>query len=407
MTAPEGAIPVRRLIVLGSTGSIGTNTLSAVEHLHARTPYRYEVAGLAGGKNGELLAAQAARFNVRCVAIADGERDRAMPMPGGAAVYRGPHAAAELIDAVARPGDLVMAAMVGSAGLPAVVRAIERGCDILLANKETLVAAGAIVMPLARAKGVRLIPVDSEHSAVFQCLHCGRSMEEVRRVVLTASGGPFRHTPREQLRTVTVEDALNHPTWRMGAKVTIDSATLMNKGLEVIEAHHLFGLESTRIDAIIHPQSIVHSFVEFIDGSIFAQLSPPDMKSPIQYALTWPARAEGCSRRLDWSALRGLEFQPIDGERFPAIDLARTAVDRGGTAGAVFNAANEAAVAAFLDRRLPFDRIAEVVRRTIDLIPSRAVRGLDDVMEADREARAFAEGLCGSARPAFAAAPGA
>ncbi|MCL4209323.1 MAG: 1-deoxy-D-xylulose-5-phosphate reductoisomerase [Phycisphaeraceae bacterium] len=389
----HGSTSPRRLIVLGSTGSIGVNTLAAVEHLHARTPHRFEVVGLAAGRNESLALEQASRFNVGAVAIADGDGSAGRGSYHGRTMFAGPDAARDLIESTARPGDLVVGAMVGSAGLPAILAAIERGCDIALANKETLVAAGEIVMPLVRAKGINLLPVDSEHSAIFQCLQAGRSTDEVARVVLTASGGPFRTRGAEETYRATVEEALRHPTWNMGAKVTIDSATLMNKALEVIEAHHLFGLEPGRIEAIVHPQSIVHSFVEFRDGSVFAQLSPPDMKSPIQYALTWPHRAEGCSRRLDWGAFRSLAFEPVDHDRFPAIRMAWEVIRRGGAAGAVFNAANEAAVGAFLDRRIPFGRIFELVAMTLQALPAAPVCSLNDVMRADDLARRHVDRL--------------
>jgi len=380
--------------------SIGANTLEVVAHLRQRGARRFDIVGLATGANAESLAAQAERFDCEHVAIADDSR-RA-PLKDVRHVYAGESAACELIDAVARPGDLVVGAMVGSAGVPATIAAIERGCDIALANKETLVAAGAIVMPLAREHEVHLLPVDSEHSAIFQCLLAGRSLKEGERVVLTASGGPFREAPLDEIRDASVEQALDHPTWNMGAKVTIDSATLMNKALEVIEAHWLFDLPAERIEAIIHPQSIVHSFVEFVDGSVFAQLSPPDMRSPIQYALTWPDRVDGCARRLDWRDLRSLEFEPVDHERFPSIRLAKSVIEREGTAGAVFNAANEAAVAAFLDRSIPFGRITEVVAETCSDVAASPVASLDDVLKADVEARETAGRLIATGAPARA-----
>src|SRR5690606_35413226 len=233
-------------------------------------------------------------------------------------IYTGSDAALQLIEAVAQPGDLVVGAMVGAAGVPPTIAAIERGCDIALANKETLVAAGELVMPLVRKHGVQMVPIDSEHSAIFQCFLSGRSLDEVKRLVITASGGPFRTRTVQQMRQATVADALNHPTWNMGPKVTIDSASLMNKGLEIIEAHWLFALPSQKIDVVIHPQSIIHSFVEFVDGSVLAQLGPPDMKTPIQYALTWPQRIEGCSATLDWSKLATMNFEQVDETRFMA-----------------------------------------------------------------------------------------
>jgi 1-deoxy-D-xylulose-5-phosphate reductoisomerase len=229
--------------------------------------------------------------------------------------------------------------------------------------------------------------VDSEHSAIFQCLAAGRTIDEVKRLVLTASGGPFRTWPRDRLYHATVEETLNHPTWSMGPKVTVDSASLMNKALEVIEAHWLFGVSTDRIQVVVHPQSIVHSFVEFVDGSVFAQLSPPDMKSPIQYALTWPQRTPGCSRTLDWQSALRLEFDPVDHERFPALRLAYRVIETGGCAGAVFNAANEVAVKAFLDRRIPFGMITRLVGETLEATPPAPIESLDDVHRADAEAR--------------------
>jgi 1-deoxy-D-xylulose-5-phosphate reductoisomerase len=304
-------------------------------------------------------------------------------------VSRGPDAALELVERIAQPGDMVMAAIVGVAGLAPVLAAIERGCDIALANKETLVAGGAVVREAIARRKVELLPVDSEHSAVFQCLRSG-TVREVERLVLTASGGPFRTWSAERTANATVAEALRHPTWQMGRKVTIDSASLMNKGLEVIEAHWLFDLPSSRIDAIVHPQSIVHSFVEFRDGSTIAQLSPPSMKLPIQYALTWPARIAGCCPTIAWEAMRTLEFEPVDHARFPAIGLAKRVIDSGGSAGAVFNAANEVAVEAFVEGALRFGDIPAIVTEALDGLPARPVPSLAEVVAADREAREFA-----------------
>ena len=381
--------PPRRLIVLGSTGSIGTNTLDVVAHLArvadaAGGPAPFEVVGIAGNANGRLLGEQARRFQVGHVAVAD--PTAAVDAPG-AVLLRGPDAALELVQRCARRGDIVMGAMVGAAGIPATLAAIERGCDIALANKETLVAAGAIVMDAVRRHGVQLLPVDSEHNAIAQCLRSGRSIDEVRRLVITASGGPFRTWTKERVRAATVRDALNHPTWSMGQKVTIDSASMMNKALEVIEAHWLFDLPASRIDAIVHPQSIVHSFVEFVDGSVIAQLSPPDMRTPIQYALTWPARVEGCSRRTDWTTFAKLDFEPVDHDRFPSIKLAWRVVNEGQDAGAILNAANEIAVAAFLRGEIPFPQITELVAEALDALPRRTPRSLAEVLASDEAAR--------------------
>jgi 1-deoxy-D-xylulose-5-phosphate reductoisomerase len=379
----------RRLILLGSTGSIGVSTLDVVAHLLRERPGSFEVVALAAGANVERLAEQAARWSVDEVAVADsGVADAACSaLSGVTRVHRGPDAALDLVRAVGRPGDLVVGAMVGSAGVPATLAAIDLGCDVALANKETLVAAGALVMPRVRERGVRLLPVDSEHSAVAQCLRSGRSIDEVARVVLTASGGPFRTWSRDRMERATVDEALAHPTWTMGRKITIDSASLMNKGLEMIEACWLFDLPGDRIDVIVHPPSIVHSFVEFVDGSVLAQLGPPDMRTPIQHALTAPHRRPGGGPTLDWAALRTLAFEPVDHERFPAIGLAHAVIEAGGTAGAVFNAANEVAVAAFLDGRIPFAGITALVAQVLRDVGPGPLASLEDVLDADRRAR--------------------
>ncbi len=393
---------VRRLIVLGSTGSIGTQALEVVRHLNGLhragvSPVRFEVVGLAAGRNAGLLAEQASEFGVRECALAEG---------GGVEGVRcrvGPGAAEALVREV--ESDVVLASIVGVAGLPATLAAVELGRDVALANKETLVAAGALVVPAARRSGARLLPVDSEHSAAWQCLAGLPGCADwppmiapvcVQRLVLTASGGPFRTWTSARAYDATPEQALAHPTWSMGAKVTIDSATLVNKGLEVVEAHWLFGLGADRIGVLIHPGSIVHAIAELADGSAIAQLGAPDMRVPIQHALCAPLRLPGCGRSLDLDSLRTFEFETPCEERFPAIGLARRVVEVGGTAGAVFNAANEAAVDAFLRTRLiPFGRIVEIVREAMEAIAPRTVRTLADVMEADGEARAFVASLVG------------
>ena len=380
----------RRLFVLGSTGSIGCNTLDVVAQLNAAGAMHFDVVGLATGANTAALADQASRFNVPNVAVARCDHAQVNEINSCRAVFTGEDAAEQLINAAAQPGDLVVGAMVGAAGIPATLAAIERGCDVALANKETLAAAGALVMPRVHETGVRLLPIDSEHSAIFQCLQAGRSIEEVRRLVITASGGPFRASSLEEINSATLDQALAHPTWNMGAKNTIDSATMMNKALEIMEAHWLFGLPVEKIDAIVHPQSIVHSFVEFVDGAVFAQLSPPDMKLPIQYALTCPARLEGTARRVDWSDFRNLEFEPVDHDRFPALALAWRALEMGGTAGAVLNAANEQAVKAFEAGEITVGRIAELVRGALDAIgpdafgPADSLRAIEAADEAGR-----------------------
>ncbi len=410
------AHPTRqRLIVLGATGSIGVNTLDVVDHLNADCGYDFQVVGLAAGNNVRRLIEQATHHRVPNVAIADashaGVLAEALP---NVRIFAGPDAAEQLVQAV--DAEVAIAAVVGSAGLPATIAAIKKGMRIGLANKETLVAAGELVTPLVRQHRVELIPVDSEHSAIFQCLasegprtvgqasgdsSSGADSESlgpwpsshgpssVKRIVLTASGGPFRRATKAEIDNATVDQALNHPTWNMGPKITIDSATMMNKALEIIEAHWLFDLPASQIDVIIHPQSIAHSFVEFADNSVLAQLGPPDMRTPIQYALTWPHRPAGCSRALDWTTLSKLEFEQPDHDRFPALKLAYDVINAGGTAGAIFNAANEAAVAAFLDRRIRFGRIVELVAEALNALPAQAVTSLDDIHRADEQARQY------------------
>ncbi len=387
---------VRRLIVLGSTGSIGTQALEVVRHLNGlhgagASPVRYEVVGLCAGRNAGLLAEQAREFGVRECGLAEGG------VIEGVRCRVGPGAAEALVREV--EADVVLAAIVGVAGLAATLAAVELGREVALANKETLVAAGAVVVPAARRAGARLLPVDSEHSAAWQCLAGLPGCAEgppmvapacVRRLVLTASGGPFRTWSAARAYDATPEEALAHPTWSMGSKVTIDSATLVNKGLEVVEAHWLFGLGADRIGVLIHPGSIVHAIAELSDGSAIAQLGAPDMRVPIQHALSAPLRLPGCGRALDLDSLRTFEFETPCEERFPAIGLARRVVEAGGTAGAVFNAANEAAVDAFLRARsIPFGRIVEIVGEAMEAIAPGPVRSLADVMEADGAARAF------------------
>lgn len=399
-----GAAPsAKRVVVLGSTGSIGVNTLDVIDHLNRTSRQRFRVVGLAAGRNASLLSQQAVRFGVEAIALCEGKCNG---IPGNATCYDGPDAALQLVENT--DADLVVAAIVGAAGLPATLAAITRGTDVALANKETLVAAGSLVIPLAQKTGTKLLPVDSEHAAIWQCLLSsnqtsanqtsqvvpGIDTATVRRVVLTASGGPFRDTAPEDVYNATAEQALNHPTWDMGPKVTVDSATMMNKALELIEAHHLFQLPPEKLTALIHPQSVVHGLVEFADHSILAQLGPPDMRTPIQAALSHPDRPAGCSRQLDWTRLSRLDFTPPDGQRFPALDLAYRAIRAGGTAGAVLNAANEAAVDAFLKTRspnpaLPFGRIVELVAQAMDAIPATPADSLEAVLAADSEARAF------------------
>jgi len=392
MSVPEKA--TRRLIVLGSTGSIGVNTLQVVEHLNATDEVRFELVGLAAGRKVDQLIEQARHFNVRAVAIADASAADALraALPD-AEVYAGDNAAEQLVEAVDAT-DLT-AAVVGSAGLPATIAGIRKGMRVGLANKETLVAAGALVTPLVRQFRAQLIPVDSEHSAIFQCLDGqagntgGKANKAVKRIVLTASGGPFRRATKDEIQNATVAQALKHPTWNMGPKITIDSATMMNKALEIVEAHWLFGLSGDSIDVIVHPQSCVHSFVEYADNSVLAQLGPPDMKTPIQYALTYPRRPDGCSDAMDWLKLRQLDFEAPDHDRFPSLRLAYEVIEAGGTAGAIFNAANEAAVAGFLDGKIRFGQIVELVSEALSAVPVEPASSLDVIYRADKRARRF------------------
>lgn len=372
----------KRLVVLGSTGSIGQSTLAVA----AAMPERLRVVGLAAGNNWELLAEQARQFRVPDVAIAEAGSAAKLQsrLPPGTRVYSGPAGLLEFVNVV--DATFLMAAIVGAAGLPATLAAVERGLDVGLANKETLVVAGSLVMERARARGGALIPVDSEHSAIFQALSGGRR-EDVRRIFLTASGGPFRTWSAEQLAGATLDDALNHPTWRMGPKITIDSATMMNKALEVVEAAHLFGFAPEQIEVLVHPESIVHSMVEFCDGSTLAQLGPTDMRFPIQFALTYPQRVSSAVPHLSWTEARRFHFEPPDMERFPALRLGYEAVRRGGSSGAVLNAANEAAVERFRAGTLRFVDIARATEQALRRHRTIEHPTLDQLLEVDRWAR--------------------
>ncbi len=374
---------VKNIVVLGSTGSIGRSTLSVV----AASFGRLRVCGLSAHGNTDLLIEQARAFRPRAVVVTDAEAARAADwsaLPEGVERLVGGNALSRLVaDADV---DVVVSAIVGSAGLESTWAALEAGKTVALANKESLVVGGPLVTRLAAERGARLLPVDSEHSAVFQALQAGRR-EEVRRVILTASGGPFRTYSAQQLAQVTVQQALAHPTWDMGPKITIDSATLMNKALEIIEARWLFDLSADQIAVVIHPQSIVHSMVEFRDGSVIAQLSPPDMKLPIQYALTWPERRQSVAAKLDWTRVHALCFEPADFERFGALRLGLEAARAGGTAGAVLNGANEAAVAAFLEGRLGFHEIVPACRSVLEHHEFDSRPSLGQVLELDRWAR--------------------
>jgi 1-deoxy-D-xylulose-5-phosphate reductoisomerase len=369
--------------VLGSTGSIGRNCLDVIECLGDRL----EVLGLSAHANRDLLLEQAIRHQPRWVTITDPDAEQEFDssrLPGQTRLLFGADGIATM---VTDPDvDVVVAAIVGAAGLAGTWAALEAGKTVAVANKETLVMAGPLVMELAAQRGGRVLPVDSEHSAVFQAMQSGRP-DEVERVVLTASGGPFRGRTTADLAQVSACEALCHPTWRMGPKITVDSATLMNKALEIIEARWLFGLPPERIEVIIHPESMIHSFVEFIDGSILAQLSPPDMRLPIQYALTYPERVSGPARRLNWRELGSWHFEQPDHETFPAVQLGYEVARRGGTCGAVLNAANEAAVSRFLVGELRFLDIPRVCRDVLMNHNYSSLPVLHEVMAADRWAR--------------------
>jgi 1-deoxy-D-xylulose-5-phosphate reductoisomerase len=381
---------LKRIAILGSTGSIGRQCLNVVEAL----PERLRVVALAAGNNTDELAGQVERHRPQLVSVADAGRADELakglkargiePVPeihwgreGMLAVGTHPEA------------EMVVSAAVGVVGLEATYAAIEKRKQVALSNKEVLVAAGELVMAAAERAGIELLPVDSEHNAVHQCLR-GGERREVKRLILTASGGPFRKTPLKDLATVTPEQALAHPNWRMGQRITVDSATLVNKGFEVIEARWLFAMKPEQIDVVIHPQSTIHSMVEFVDGSVLAQLGATDMRLPIQYALTYPERVASKQCELDWRKLRRLDFEKVSTRRFPCLKLAREALRKGRALPCAFNAADEVAVAAFLERRLPFNGIAAVIERVLGRMPRLAFASIADVLAADGEARRLA-----------------
>jgi 1-deoxy-D-xylulose-5-phosphate reductoisomerase len=379
---------MKNVVLLGSTGSIGTSTLKVAEDL----PDRIRLIGLAAGNNLERLIEQTSKHRPAMVSIHDPEKAATLAALFGneIAVQSG---AAGLIKLATLPeADIVLIAIVGTAGLQPALAAIRAGKDIAIASKEILVMAGEIVMSEARKYGVRVLAVDSEHSAIFQCLD-GKPSSSVRRLILTASGGPFRTTPKSEFDSITVERALKHPSWVMGRKITIDSATLFNKGLEMIEARWLFDVEMARVAVTVHPQSIVHSLVEFVDGSLLAQLSTPDMCLPIQYALTYPDRAPSHRIHTDLARLGNLTFEEPDPERFPALTLARHAGDQGGTLPAVLNAANEVAVDAFIAGKITFPGISDLVAKVMQRHKNIQSPTLDQILEADREARHSASGV--------------
>jgi 1-deoxy-D-xylulose-5-phosphate reductoisomerase len=381
----------KKLAILGSTGSIGRQCLAVVESL----PGRFGVVALAAGSNLDELVGQIERHRPEVVSVADaGKVDElaqtlraksVLPLP---AIHHGREGMLAVGTHVA--ADMVVSAAVGVVGLEATYEAIKLGKTVALSNKEVLVAAGELVMAAAKKSGRELLPVDSEHNAVHQCLR-GGERGEVRRLVLTASGGPFRKTPLAALQSVTPEQALAHPNWRMGNRITIDSATMMNKGFEVIEARWLFGVQPNQIDVLVHPQSTIHSMVEFVDGSVLAQLGPTDMRMPIQYALTYPERLASNFVALDWTKLRRLDFAKVSTRRFPCLRLAKEALKKGGALPCALNAADEIAVAAFLERRLPFLGIPEVIERVLARTPKTRFEKMDDVLTADSEARRMAK----------------
>lgn len=375
---------MRHISLLGSTGSIGVNVLNVVRQF----PELYKVVAMAAGTNIQKLAEQAIEFNPELISVFDEKRGQALrdllPSIFHSRIVYGSEG--NILVAGFPSADLTLSAIVGAAGLLPTLAAIDAGKDIGLANKETLVMAGRIVMTAVKRKGIRLLPVDSEHSAIFQVLEAGRR-KDLKKIILTASGGPFRGMSREQLQHVTREQALNHPNWSMGRKISVDSATLMNKGLEVIEARWLFDVEKEEIEVVVHPQSIVHSLVEYNDGSVLAQLGIPDMRIPISYALSYPARRTLELQPLNLSTCGILEFFEPDYKSFPALNLAFSALESGGVLPAVLNSANEVAVEAFLLSKITFPQIAETVARTMDIVHEGSENSLDDILAADETAR--------------------
>jgi 1-deoxy-D-xylulose-5-phosphate reductoisomerase len=380
----------KSVTILGATGSVGRSTLDLIE----RAPERFEVVALTARQDVEGLAELARRFRPRLVVIADEARLSELEAALEGTGVQAEAGEAAIAEAAASGAEWTMAAIVGTAGLKPVMRALEGGGTVAFANKEALVSAGELMMDVARASGATLLPVDSEHNAIFQCLD-GARPESVRRIILTASGGPFRRHSLDEMRAVTPEQAVAHPNWSMGAKISVDCATLMNKGLELIEAYHLFPVEPDALDVVVHPQSVIHSLVEYVDGSVLAQLGAPDMRIPIAYTLAWPERMATPCERLDLVRIGSLDFEPPDLERFPALRLAREALAAGGAKPAILNAANEIGVASFLERRLAFLDIASVVGETLAAYEPGAPSSIDDVLETDREARRVATAIAG------------
>jgi 1-deoxy-D-xylulose-5-phosphate reductoisomerase len=387
----------RRVTVLGSTGSVGCNTIDLI----GRQPADFVVEALTAHRNVEMLATQARKLGARLAVIADASRYGALKIAlagSGVEAAAGPEA---VIEAAARPADWVMAAIVGAAGLAPTLEAVRRGAIVALANKEVLVCAGAIFMDEVKRHAATLLPVDSEHNAIFQVFE-GKQRDAIDRIVLTGSGGPFRELPFDAMGHVTPEQAIAHPNWSMGPKISVDSATMMNKGLELIEAHHLFGLPETQIDILINHQSIVHGMVAYRDGSVLAQLGAPDMRTPIAHTLAWPDRMTAPTPRLDLAALGRLTFAAPDEQRFPALRIARHALQQGGGCPTILNAANEIAVQAFLDRAISFLDIVRLVERTLASFDDTGLSTLDDVHNFDKEAREVAGALIGPAAKARA-----
>jgi len=378
----------RRISILGATGSVGTSTLDLIE----RHPDRFEVVALSAARNVAALADAARRTHAELAVIDDHALLPELEQRLEGSGCRAASGREALSEAAAGKADWVMAAIVGNAGLEPVMAAIEAGRTVALANKESLVTAGELMISTARRSGAIILPVDSEHNAIFQCLADNRSCD-IARLVLTASGGPFRERSRDQMAAMTPEQAVAHPNWSMGAKISVDSATMMNKGLELIEAHHLFGLPSERIDILVHPQSVIHSMVEYVDGSVLAQLGSPDMRIPIAHALAYPERMETPAEKLDLARIGSLSFETPDLERFPALRVAREALEAGGAAPIVLNAANEEAVAAFLDRRIAFLDIVRTVEAAVARTSAAPPRSIAQVIDIDWEARAMAKGL--------------
>jgi len=383
----------RRITILGSTGSIGCSTIDLID----RDPDAYVVEALTANRSVDALAEQARRLNAKFVAVADPESYEGLKaaMSGTTAeIAAGPEA---IVEAAARDADWVMAGIVGAAGLEPTLQAARAGSVVAFANKECLVCAGDLMLDEVARSGATLLPVDSEHNAIFQVFDFERR-ESIEKIILTASGGPFRSSSLEEMRKVTPAQAVAHPNWDMGAKISVDSATMMNKGLELIEAYYLFGIPEDRIEILVHPQSIIHSMVSYIDGSVLAQLGTPDMRTPISYTLAWPHRMTAPSARLDLGQIATLTFETPDSERFPALRLAREALKTGGSAPTILNASNEVAVAGFLDGRLGFLGIPRVVAETLEKMPSGVIGSVDDVLSIDAAARQVAKEIMSDTR---------